>query len=383
MSMALSSGCGLHANLDATEAPDRAATGAGAGGRGMKFGIFDYLDRRDEPEAQTFDERMALLRAAEDAGFHGYHLTEHHVSPLSLAPSPTVFLAAAARETRRLRLGTLLYLLPLYHPVRLIEELCMLDHLSGGRLDIGVGTGVSPFEFAALGADFATAREQFEENFAILYQGLTQDRLEHRGSRHRIDGLTMVMRPLQRPLPPLWYGLRSDYGHDLAAAYGMNVVALGTDERVAATLARFRTAWDAKADERRLIGTGTNEPLIGAMRAVFVAETDAAAERIAGPAHQQWFDNLVWLWKENGTYPPIALSPDFTEATRSGALVAGSPATVRRKLVEQARRIGFNYLVLHLAFGSLGHAQEMRSLALFRDEVMPALVDLGATVAAK
>ena len=85
----------------------------------MKFGIFDYIDRRDEPAATTFDERMALLRAAEEAGFHGYHLTEHHASPLSLAPSPTVFLAAAARETKRLRLGTLLYLLPLYNPVRL------------------------------------------------------------------------------------------------------------------------------------------------------------------------------------------------------------------------------------------------------------------------
>ena len=106
---------------------------------------------------------MALLRAAEDAGFYGYHLTEHHVSPLSLAPSPTVFLAAAARETKRIRLGTLLYLLPLYNPLRLIEELCMLDHLSKGRLDIGVGTGVSPYEFAAMGSDFETAREQFEE----------------------------------------------------------------------------------------------------------------------------------------------------------------------------------------------------------------------------
>jgi len=332
----------------------------------MKFGIFDYIDRRDEPAATTFDQRMALLRAAEEAGFHGYHLTEHHASPLSLAPSPTVFLAAAARETKRLRLGTLLYLLPLYNPVRLIEEMCMLDHLSGGRLDIGVGTGVSPFEFAALGADFATAREQFEENFAILYQGLTQDRLTYRGPHHRIDGLTMVMRPLQRPLPQLWYGLRSNYGHDLAARYGMNVVALGSDEHIAATHARFRAAWDKNAEERRRLGSPNAEPLIGAMRAVFVADTDAEAERIAGPAHQQWFDNLVWLWKENGSYPPIALSPDFKEATESGSLVAGSPATVRRKLLAQARRIGFNYLVLHLAFGSLGHARDALAGALPR-----------------
>ena len=110
----------------------------------MKFGIFDYIDARDEPLEKTFDDRLALLQAAEAAGFYGYHLTEHHATPLSMTPSPSVFLAAAARETRRIRLGTLLYLLPLYHPLRLLEELCMLDHLSGGRLDIGVGRGVSP-----------------------------------------------------------------------------------------------------------------------------------------------------------------------------------------------------------------------------------------------
>lgn len=339
----------------------------------MKFGIFDYIDRREEPEARTFDERIALIRAAEEAGFHGYHLTEHHATPLSLAPSPSLFLAAAARETSRIRLGTLLYLLPLYQPLRLIEELCMLDHLSNGRLDIGVGTGVSPHEFAALGGDFATARETFEEVFAILHQGLTRDRLEHRGKRYTFDGVRMVMRPLQRPLPPLWYGLRTDYGHVPAARHGMNAVVLGGDERVAKIIARYRETWPAYAAERLANGVPDRAPLIGAMRAIVVADSDAEAERWAGPAYQQWFDHLVWLWKENGDYPPIALSPDFETARASGGLVVGNPETVRRKLAAQAQRCGFNYLVLQLAFGSLGHARELRSLTLFRDEVMPAL----------
>jgi alkanesulfonate monooxygenase SsuD/methylene tetrahydromethanopterin reductase-like flavin-dependent oxidoreductase (luciferase family) len=347
----------------------------------MKFGIFDYIDRRDEPEARTFDERMALLRAAEDAGFHGYHLTEHHASPLSLAPSPTVFLAAAARETKRIRLGTLLYLLPLYNPLRLIEELCMLDHLSGGRLDIGVGTGVSPHEYAALGVDFPSAREAFEEAFAILYQGLSQDRLDHRGHRFRFENVKMVMRPLQRPLPPLWYGLRTDYGHALAARFGMNAVTLGGDERIAKTIARYREAWTAYREDRRRNGVSDAAPLIGGMRAMVVADSDDEAERIARPAYQRWFDHLVWLWKENGAYPPIALSPDFDTARASGALVVGGPDTVRRILAAQVKTCGFNYLVLQLAFGSLGHAREMRSLALFRDAVMPHLAGAAAVSA--
>src|SRR6202521_2963081 len=115
----------------------------------MKFGIFDYIDDRGETLQKTNEERLVLLQAAEEAGFTGYHLTEHHSTPLSMTPSPSVYLAAAARETRCIRLGTLLYLLPLYHPVRLLEELCMLDHLSGGRHDIGVGRGISPMESGA------------------------------------------------------------------------------------------------------------------------------------------------------------------------------------------------------------------------------------------
>ena len=128
----------------------------------MKFGIFDYIDARGETLQKTYEDRLALLHAAEAAGFYGYHLTEHHATPLSMTPSPSVFLAAAARETRRIRLGTLLYLLPLYHPLRLLEELCMLDHLSGGRLDIGVGRGISPMEFDAYGVDFEQAGADYE-----------------------------------------------------------------------------------------------------------------------------------------------------------------------------------------------------------------------------
>src|SRR2546430_16809303 len=120
----------------------------------MKFGIFDYIDARGEPLHKTYEDRLALLQAAEAAGFYGYHLTEHHATPLSMTPSPSVFLAAAARETKRIRLGTLLYLLPLYHPLRLIEELCMLDHLSGGRPHNRRRRGISPPEVGAYRGGF-------------------------------------------------------------------------------------------------------------------------------------------------------------------------------------------------------------------------------------
>ena len=344
----------------------------------MKFGIFDYIDRRDEPLAKTFDDRLTLLKSAEEVGFHGYHLTEHHVTPLSSTPSPTVFLAAAARETIRIRLGALLFLLPLYNPIRLAEELSMLDNLCHGRLDVGVGRGIAPPEFAALGIDFEQSEEMFAEAFQIVHKAFTQDRVDHHGKHFQFEDVPVVMRPMQQPFPPYWYGLRGDHGPIFAASHGMNGVTLGPTERVAGILGRFREAWEKHAEQRRQFGTPVEQPLAGVMRAMYVAENDADAERTARPAYAQWYDSLDWLWRLRSQKIPISISPSYDDARAAGTLVVGGPDTVRRELIDQERTAGFNYLVLQLAFGSLTHEQEQRSLGLFGAEVMPALAELNS-----
>src|SRR5207302_6847572 len=126
----------------------------------LGFGVFDHIERTSgSPNLEElYQERLRLLKAYDQAGIWGYHLAQHHQTPLGMAPSPNLFLAAAAQHTRHLRLGTAVYLLPFYSPLRLIEEICMLDHLSGGRLEIGVGAGVSPFELAQHRIPFVTYR---------------------------------------------------------------------------------------------------------------------------------------------------------------------------------------------------------------------------------
>jgi alkanesulfonate monooxygenase SsuD/methylene tetrahydromethanopterin reductase-like flavin-dependent oxidoreductase (luciferase family) len=342
----------------------------------MKFGVFDYIEGGGAPLHQIYDERIALVQALEAADFYGYHLSEHHATPLSMTPSPSVFLAAAARETRRIRLGTLLYLLPLYHPLRLLEELCMLDHLSNGRLDIGVGRGISPHEFEAFGEDISESGEALQHAFNVLYQGFTRDRIDYAGPRYSFKDTPVVIKPLQRPHPPFWYGLRGEGGHAFAARHGMNGVSLGPDERIAKVLQTYRAEWDAQAEERSKLAAPVQTPFIGAMRAIFVADSDAEADRIARPAYKTWFDNLAWLWKERGTFPPIAIAADFDQSKAAGTMVVGGPETVLRILESQAERCGYNYLVLLLAFGSLTHAEQLRSLALFRSEIMPRLKGL-------
>src|SRR6202161_2712838 len=114
----------------------------------MEFGVFDHLDRTGQKLPDFYEDRLKIAEAYDRSGFYSYHLAEHHSTPLGMAPSPSVFLAAAAQRTKNLRLGTMVYALPLHHPLRMIEEICMLDNLSGGRLDIGFGRGSAPMELA-------------------------------------------------------------------------------------------------------------------------------------------------------------------------------------------------------------------------------------------
>ena len=110
----------------------------------MKFGVFDQNDRSGLPLAEQYEKRLLLAELSDRLGFHAFHMSEHHGTSLSMTPSPSVWMAALAQRTKRLRLCPLVYLLPTYHPARLYEEICILDHLSGGRFEFGVGRGASP-----------------------------------------------------------------------------------------------------------------------------------------------------------------------------------------------------------------------------------------------
>src|SRR5262244_1111955 len=147
----------------------------------MQFGVFDHLDRNDLPLRDYYESRLTIAETYDRLGFYAYHIAEHHGSPLGMAASPSVFLAAVAQRTRRLRFGTLVYALPLYHPLRMIEEICMLDHMSGGRLEIGFGRGSSSPEIAYFGHDPADAHAIYAEALELTIKGLTERTLTFHG----------------------------------------------------------------------------------------------------------------------------------------------------------------------------------------------------------
>ena len=147
----------------------------------MKIGLFDHVEDGARPVAQLFDERIKFAAAADEAGFYCLHVAEHHATPLNLVPVPGIYLGAVARATKHMRLGPLVYLLPLYSPLRLIEEICMLDHLSHGRLEIGVGRGVSPYELEFHKVVHDDSRDIFFDAYDCVRSGLTIGDVQFQG----------------------------------------------------------------------------------------------------------------------------------------------------------------------------------------------------------
>lgn len=334
----------------------------------MKFGVFDHVDRSAVPLGEHYENRLRLIEAYDRHGAYAYHLAEHHATPLGMAPSPSVFLAAAAQRTRRLRLGPLVYTLALHHPLRVIEEICMLDQMSGGRFEIGVGRGISPYEVGYYGVDPADAQAMYMEAFEVVLRGLSSTRLSFEGKFFRFRDVPIEMEPVQRPHPPLWYGLARPDGVPWAAAHAVNIVSSGPPALIRQITDRYRREWAALGHRLETI------PLMGMTRSIVIAETDEEALSIARRAHRCWYASFILLWEKHGSRPLNAFYPDnFDDAQRGGFGVAGSPGTVRDALSAQVREAGNNYLVCRLAFGDLSFAESRRSLEMFAREVMPAL----------
>jgi alkanesulfonate monooxygenase SsuD/methylene tetrahydromethanopterin reductase-like flavin-dependent oxidoreductase (luciferase family) len=337
----------------------------------MEFGVFDHLDLSTAPLGEHYESRLKLIEAYDRLGIHRYHLAEHHATPLGLAPSPSVFLAAVAQRTQRLRFGPLVYTLALHHPLRVAEEICMLDHLSGGRFELGVGRGVSPHEVAYYGVDPSKAQAMYIEALQVILKALTNRTLSFTGAHYTFRDVPIELEPVQRPHPPLWYGLARPEGLPWVVANSVNIVCNGPPALVGQVTEGYRRAWAEAGQDARAL------PRMGMTRTIVVADSDSDALRIARRAHQRWHQSFMQLWNKHGTKPINAFYPNnFDEVQREGFGVAGKAATVRDVLAQQIAQARVNYLVCRFAFGDMTPAESQRSLELFTQHVMPELAPL-------
>src|SRR5258708_10608505 len=308
----------------------------------MEFGIFDHLDRNLDRSpsslADYYEERLAIVELFDRAGFYGYHLAEHHATPLGMAPSPSVFLAAVAQRTKRLRFGPMIFALPLYHPLRMIEEICMLDQMSGGRLDVGFGRGASPIELELFGTNPAEARDIYDESLAIIVQGLRQRTGSFQGKHFNFDNVPMEMTPLQKPHPPIWYGVHANDSAARSANQALNLISLDGVKATRGFSEAYRASWNET-------GRGGPMPKFGLGRMLVVADTDAEALRLAGRAYPVWQASFIHLFKVYDRMPQHPRPAEFSAIMADGRGLFGSPATGAQIIPQPMAEAGGRHFV--------------------------------------
>ena len=333
----------------------------------LEFGIFDHLDRNDLPLRDYYEERLKVIEAFDRTGFYAYHVAEHHFTPLGLAPSPSVFLAAVGQRTRRLRFGTFVYALPAHHPLRVLEEICMLDHMSGGRLEIGFGRGSVPFEISYYGQNAEERQQIYAERLELILKAFAGGTVNWNGRYDRFENVPMELRPLQQPHPPLWYGAHSPDSAERAARRGLNIVTNDMPDNARAIIGRYREVWSE-------LRSGTQPPKTGLVRFIVVGESDDTAMAIARRAYLRWRESFCYLFELNGTVPDSPLRAEsFDHLIGQGQAIAGAPDTVRAFLAAQVEKTATNYIVGQFCFGDLTIDEMLRSVGLFAEQVMPRL----------
>ena len=332
----------------------------------MEFGVFDHLDRDDQALGDYYRSRLQIIEAYDRLGFYAYHVAEHHATPLGMAPSPSVFLSAVAQRTRRLRFGPLVYALPLYHPLRMIEEICMLDQLSGGRLEIGFGRGSSPSELIYYGQDPDKSQKIYAEALELVIAGLTQRSLTFHGEffhlRRRADGARAVAEAASADL------VRRACARQRRAG-GAQGLAGGQPRSAGRDLHRLRQLPGGLARGARRRALAAHGP-----RALHRGgATDAEALAVARRAYPRWHASFTHLRRKHNRINAHPRPPSFDELAAVGQGVAGTPDTVTAALARQIAATGSNYLVGQFVFGDLSLAEATRSIELFALGVMPRL----------
>ena len=331
----------------------------------MQFGIFDQNDRGPYQLAEQYENRLKLIEFYDSAGFRTYHMSEHHATPLSLTPSPSVFLAAVAQRTKRLRFGPLVYVLPVHHPLRLAEEICMLDHLGRGRLEVGIGRGASPHELHYFGIDPEQAPAMYVEAYNVIRQALTRDEVTFQGTFYNFDKVPFELKPAQLPHPPFWYAVPVPEGAAWPAQNRINIVCGGPLPRVREITDRYRAEWAAAGNSLDDI------PLMGINRFVVAADTDREAMERGRRAWPLFYASFMKLWKKHGTQPRYARIPeDFDTVVKNGGAIAGSPGTIRDQVRSMADQAGASYFISQFSFGDLSQEEVLQTAGIFAREVV-------------
>lgn len=346
----------------------------------MEFHVFDVTGGgHGRGQGYTYERHFRQVELAERGGMEGYWFAEHHFDPdFNITPSPNLMIAAAASRTQRIRLGNMVTVLPYHHPLRAAEEVRMLDLLTNGRLDVGLGRGSLFREQRGWGVPREETYERFESGWDLLRRFLIETEVDYETPWYQGTGVTITPAPVQKPYPPMWLGAVSESSFEKAARMGMHCVfAFRTDRSVREKVAAYRRAW-----QEYQLGSEPGKFMV--MCHVFVGESEADVRRYAKPEIDRWLESFLKVVSdkpvegEHASYQSHAdhrrgvLSLDFDSLMRDGLIIMGTPD----QCVEQLERVqdtGVDAFQGWFQFGNLDFDVADRSLELFCGEVMPRL----------
>lgn len=313
--------------------------------------------------AAQFEAYLDLWRRAEDWGFEGIFFSEHHFG-LSYSPSPNLLIAAMAPVTRRLRLGVMGVILPFYEPWRVIEEIGMLDHLTGGRLEIGTASGI-PQELARIGMSVEEAVARNAEAIEILDAALTSPVISHRGKFWRFDKLTIAPRPLQQQ-PPRWVTVVSSESARKAARRGVKLcTGFHPTERMA-------QIFDAYREEAARAGHAAGPEQLAIRRNIILAEDGGEAREKARRALALYRQFLAHDPRYSDTPVPDAPGPSHGFSIGEDEFLAGTGEDVAEAIIAQCRRVGAGHF-LSTVDRSAPPAERRATFELYARDVIPRL----------
>jgi alkanesulfonate monooxygenase SsuD/methylene tetrahydromethanopterin reductase-like flavin-dependent oxidoreductase (luciferase family) len=336
----------------------------------IKSWIFEFLYAPDaqgevitpQTARAVFDAGVALWQRMDSLGFEGIFFSEHHFG-LSYSPSPNLLIASIARATERLRLGTMGMVLPLYQPWRALEEIGMLDHLTGGRLEIGCASGV-PQELIQVGLGADENRERFIETLEILDAWLTQPVISHRGKHWNFNNLRIVPRPLQQPSPPKWTTVVSP---------GSAITSAGRRSKICTafeSVARIKEIFDAYRGEADRTGFVCGPDHLAIRRNISIAASEAEARETSLRAKEMTRQVIAGDPRvKAGSSSLLDAKTGF--AVHDDEFIAGTPAQVAEQIIAQCRACGAGHILAIL--GRAVDAQRIQAVELFGEQVIPIL----------
>jgi luciferase family oxidoreductase group 1 len=331
----------------------------------MKFGVLQFFSwrKRSVPLEAVFKRAAERIRVMDEAGYDAVWLAEHHFTGYSVCPSVHMMGVQVASVTKRIRIGTGVSLAAFYHPLRLAEEVALLDLLSGGRVNWGAGRGFDPVEFSLFGVPVSESAERFQEAVKIVEAAWTSDRLNWSGKRWKFENVEVLPKPVQRPHPPIWLATGSEGSIRWAAKNGYSIL-LGphtTPGEIAAQRELYRSGLKAAGHQ----SNGRELPMA---RMIAIADTDEEARRVAR-------EGAAWIASSyiNGSKVtnPAKRDQQFLMMEREKLLdryvdevvIHGSPARV----VEQVARLREEISMEYLMCVPLSHA----SFMAFTEQVLP------------